>query len=316
MLSPARIALYKAEDYPLTEITIRPQRGPLLRRLLFLLVLFLLLIGVNLLYQPALNYSAIQSGEAGELLYAAGFDGFADEWQQYEGRRLAQMTDGVMQIGLEINDIIYSPSSPVYADFDVQVTIRPTNGERENDGYGLIFRLTDASDERACLRQFVTLCNLEKVPVLDTVIGLLAPAPKAQASGYYVFLISPDGYYSIWRGDENNNLAPVTVWHYSNGLLNEDLNVENRVRIVGRGSDFQFFLNGELVNLCVPLEGEQATGIAEECLGEVTDTWHDESFATGKLGLIVNGSTVAPITVEFDNFIVTMPEAPIEGDGL
>jgi hypothetical protein len=316
MLSPARIALYKAEDYPLTEITIRPQRGPLLRRLLFLLVLFLLLIGVNLLYQPALNYSAIQSGEAGELLYAAGFDGFADEWQQYEGRRLAQMTDGVMRIGLEINDIIYSPSSPVYADFDVQVTIRPTNGERENDGYGLIFRLTDASDERACLRQFVTLCNLEKVPVLDTVIGLLAPAPKAQASGYYVFLISPDGYYSIWRGDENNNLAPVTVWHYSNGLLNEDLNVENRVRIVGRGSDFQFFLNGELVNLCVPLEGEQATGIAEECLGEVTDTWHDESFATGKLGLIVNGSTVAPITVEFDNFIVTMPEAPIEGDGL
>jgi hypothetical protein len=316
MLSPARIALYKTEDYPLTETTTRPQHGLLLRRLLFLLVLFLLLIGANLLYQPALNYSAIQSGEASELLYAAGFDGFADEWQQYEGRRFAQMTDGVMRIGLEINDIIYSPSSPVYADFDVQVTIRPTSGERENDGYGLIFRLTDASDERACLRQFVTLCNLEKVPVLDTVIGVLAPAPKAQASGYYVFLISPDGYYSIWRGDENNNLAPVTVWHYSKGLLNEDLNIENRVRIVGRGNDFQFFLNGELVNLCVPHEGEQATGNAEECLGEVTDTWHDESFATGKLGLIVNGSSVAPITVEFDNFVVTMPEAPIEGDGI
>jgi hypothetical protein len=300
----------------LTETTIRPQRGLLLRRLLFLFVLFLLLIGANLLYQPALNYSAIQSGDAGELLYAAGFDGFADEWQQYEGRRVAQMTDGVMRISLEINDIIYSPSSPVYADFDAELTVRPINGERESDGYGIIFRLTDASDERACLRQFVTLCNLEKVPVLDTIIALLAPAPKAQASGYYVFLVSPDGYYSIWRGDENNNLAQVTVWHYSNGLLNEGLNVDNRIRVLGRGNDFQFFLNGELVNLCVPLEGEQATGSAEDCLGEITDTWHDESFAIGKLGLIVNGSTNAPITVEFDNFVVTMPEAAIEGDGL
>ena len=300
----------------MTETNPRPQRGSLLRRLVFLLALFLLLIGVNLLYQPALNYSAVQSGEAGELLYAAGFDGFVEEWQQYEGRRYAQMTDGVMRMGLDINDIIYSPSSPVYGDFDVEVTLRATSGEEESDGYGLIFRLSDATDERACLRQFVTLCNLEKVPVLDTVIGLAAPAPKPQASGYYAFLISPDGYYSIWRSNENNQLANVTVWHNSNGLLNMGLNTDNRIRVVGRGADFQFYLNGELVNLCIPLEGEQPTGNAEDCMGEVTDTWHDDSFATGKLGLIVNGSSHVPVSAEFDNFVVTMPQAPVEGDGL
>jgi hypothetical protein len=300
----------------LSETNPSPQRGSLLRRLAFLVVLFLLLIGVNLLYQPALNYSAVQSGEVGELLYAAGFDGFAEEWQQYEGRRYAQMTDGVMRMGLETYDIIYSPSSPVYGDFDVQVTLRATSGEEESDGYGLIFRLSDATDERACLRQFVTLCNLEKVPVLDTIIGLAAPAPKPQASGYYAFLISPDGYYSIWRSNENNQLANVTVWHNSNGLLNLHLNTDNRIRVVGRGADFQFYLNGELVNFCIPNEGEQPTGNAEDCMGEVTDTWHDESFSTGKLGLIVNGSTRAPVSAEFDNFVVTMPQAPVEGDGL
>jgi hypothetical protein len=300
----------------LSETSPRPPRSLFLRRLLFLSVLFLLLIGVNLLYQPALNYSAVQSGEAGELLYAAGFDGFVEEWQQYEGRRYAQMSDGVMQMGLEVNDIIYSPSSPVYGDFDVEVTLRATSGEEENDGYGLIFRLSDAIDERACLRQFVTLCNLERVPVLDTAIGLLAPAPEPKATGYYAFLISPDGYYSIWSSNENNDLDDVTVWHNSNGLLNTGLNTDNRIRIVGRGADFQFYINGELVNFCIPNEGEQPTGTAEDCMGNLTDTWHDDSFATGKLGLIVNGSTVAPVSAEFDNFVVTMPQAPVEGDGL
>lgn len=294
----------------------RPQRGLFLRRFILLMLLILLLLGVNLLYLPALNYNAIQSGEAGELLYAAAFDGFADEWQLYEGRRLAEMNEGVMRLSLDVNDVIYSPSSPVYEDFDVEVSMKAVTGPEESDGYGIIFRLSDAADENACLRQILMLCNFEKAPFLDTVIGLLAPAPKPQASGYYVFLISPDGYYSIWRGDENNNLAQVTVWHYSNGLLNEGLNVSNRVRIVGRGADFQFYLNDSLVNLCVPFEGEQFTGSAEACMGETTDTWHDESFATGKLGLILNASTIAPVSVEFDNFIVTMPEAPEEGDGL
>src|SRR5688500_9687401 len=184
------------KDFPLSETLPRPQSGSTLRRLFFLLILILLLLGVNLLYLPALNYNAVQTGEAGDLLYAAAFDGFADEWQLYEGRRIAQMSDGVMRLAADTNDIIYSASSPIYADFDLQVTMRATSGETESDGYGIIFRLSDATDENACLRQILMLCNLERAPLLDTIIPLLAPAPKAEASGYYVFLISPDGYYS------------------------------------------------------------------------------------------------------------------------
>lgn len=296
--------------------TINNEKGSSIRNILFLGFLVILFIAANLLYLPALNYNSVQSGAAGDLLYAAGFDGFADEWQLYEGRNFAQMSEGQMRLSLEVNDIIYSASSPVYADFDAEVTVMATSGEEENDGIGLIFRLSDASDENACLRAVPMLCSIEKTPLLGAGIALIAPAPEPQASGYYAFLISPDGYYSIWARNENNQLERVTVWHNSNGILNTSLNVENRIRVVGRGADFQFYLNGALVNLCIPLEGEQATGSAEDCLGTVTDTWHDESFASGKLGLILNGSTVAPVSAAFDNFVVRMPEEATAGDGL
>lgn len=297
-------------------ITTNNEKGLLLRRFLFLGVLILAFIGANLLYLPALNYNAVQSAAAGDLLYAAGFDGFADEWQLYEGRNFAQMSAGQMQLSLEVNDIIYSASSPVYGDFDAEISVLATSGAEESDGFGLIFRLSDANDELSCLRAVPMLCSIEKTPILGAGIALIAPAPKPKASGYYAFLISPDGYYSIWARNDNNQLDRVTVWHNSNDLLNTGLNVENRIRIIGRGADFQFYLNGSLVNLCIPLAGEQPTGNAEACLGTVTDTWHDERFATGKLGLILNGSTVAPVSAAFDNFVVRMPEAVSEGDGL
>lgn len=292
------------------------KRYPLWMRLTFLIVLILLLLVVNLLYQPAANWNSVQRGEPGELVYAAGFDSFEDEWQLYEGRRYARIQDGVLQMGLEVPDTIYSASSPVYADFDMSVTVRSIEGEMTNDGYGVIFRLSENANDQNCLRRFVLVCNLEQLPVLDTAIGILSPAPRPQASGYYVFLISNDGYYQLLRGDtESNLLEEVTIWHYSNGLLNEGIGQENRIRIVGQGNQFQFFLNGEPALLCVPLEEQLPTGTAEDCLGEETFVWEDDAFATGKLGFVLNGATLAGDIVEFDNFSVKIPnEIVFEGD--
>lgn len=290
--------------------TIQNTRNSLLRRLILLILLIVLLVGVNLLYQPVANWNAVQTGEAGELVYAAGFDGFEDEWQQYDGRLFSQIENGVLRMGLEVNDTIYSASSPVYADFDARVTVKATDGVLENDGYGIIFRLSDSGDnENSCLRRFVIVCNLENIGFLRVMIRLVSPAPQPQASGYYLFLISNDGYYSLFRGDtETDTVEQVTIWHYSKGLLNEGLNTENNIRVVGRGSEFQFYLNGQPALLCVPLEGQQPTGNSDNCLGEETYTWQDDSFATGKLGLVVSGENNSGTIVEFDNFSVFIPE--------
>lgn len=287
-----------------------------LLRLSMLLILVLALVGVNLLYQPAANVNNIQTGEPGELLYAAGFDGFTDEWAQYDGRRSAQIADGVLRMRLETPDVIYSASDPVYADFDLRVTTRATEGAETNDGYGVIFRLQENSDATGCLRQFVIVCNLEQIPLLDTAIALTAPAPQPQAEGYYVFLISNDGFYQLLRGNiETNQLEQVTIWHDSNGILNTGIGAENTIRVVGQSGQFQFFLNGESALLCIPNEGEQPTGNSANCLGRETYVWEDDTYSTGQLGVILNGATQAGDVVEFDNFSVTVPaDIIIEGN--
>lgn len=296
--------------------TTQAKQTSLLKRIAFLLLLIVLLIGVNLLYQPASNWNSVQTGEAGELVYSAGFDGFTDEWQQYEGRLSSQIQEGVLALSLEVPNTIYSASAPVYEDFDVSVTTRAIEGDLATGGYGVIFRLSENNNSDRCTRQFVIVCNLEQLPLLDTAIGLIAPAPQAQTNGYYLFLISNDGYYLIMRGNtETDFVEDMTIWHYSNGLLNEGLNAENRIRVVGQGNQFMFFLNGEPALLCVPLEGQQPTGTSDECLGEETFIWEDDSFARGQLGVVLNGASMDGDRVEFDNFTVTMPdEILIEGN--
>lgn len=286
-------------------------------RFMVFIVLVSVFIGVNLLYQPLTQQAiAIQTGAAGDLLYAAGFDGFTDEWQQYEGRLSAVIDAGVMTLALDTPDIIYSTSPLIYEDFDVRLTTKAVAGESSNDGYGIIFRLNEPDTTDSCQRQFIIICALEQIPLLDTSIALLAPAPQTEASGYYVFLISNDGYYQILRGNtDSNSLEDATIWHNSNGLLNEGIGVENRIRVVGQGNQFMFFLNDEPALLCVPLEGQQPTGTSDDCLGEETFIWEDDSFAQGKLGLVVSGATMAGDRVEFDNFTVIMPdEILIEGN--
>lgn len=141
---------------------VETKRNPLLMRFILLIVLIIALIGVNTLYQPASNWNTVQRGEPGELVYAAGFDGFDDEWLLFEGRRYAEIADGVLRLGLETSGTFYSSSTANYNDFDVIVTTRAVEGELANNGYGIIFRLSETSAEQGCTRQFVIVCNLGK----------------------------------------------------------------------------------------------------------------------------------------------------------
>lgn len=293
--------------------TANPKRSIKQRILLFVLLIMILVI-VNLLYPIAANWQPIVSGEPGELLYAAGFDGFMDEWQQYEGRTSAQIRDGMLQISAETSATIYSASAPIYEDFDASVRVTALGGSLENEGAGLVFRLQEP--RTTCDRSFVLACGLVDLPLVGSFAQILFPREDTGATGFYVFLISTDGYYSIWRSNESSQLEKATVWHYSDGLIKEGLNVTNTVRVVGRDDQFRFYINRQQVELCIPKPGEQPTGNATNCLGERSMVWVDSAFEKGQLGLVVNTNQFPGTIAGFDDFIVISPE-PIEtGDQL
>ncbi|MEM9951336.1 MAG: hypothetical protein AAF846_07045 [Chloroflexota bacterium] len=287
--------------------------NPLVTRIVLLVALIALFIGLNVLYTLFANPNRLSTGEAGQLIYAAGFDGFTDEWQQFEGRYNATIADGVMQMSVETADTIYTSAPPVLADFDVRVTVRATDGIMENEGHGIIFRLDEDENEGTCQRDWVILCALERLPYVNTAISLAFPID--QTRGFYMFVISNDGFYKLMKSNPETGIAEdVTIWHDSQGILNVGIGEYNQIRIVGQGNQFRFFLNDELLTLCVPLEGQQPTGSASDCLGTETTVWEDDSFSQGKIGLVLN-STGAGDVVEFDNFTIIVPdEMIIEGD--
>ncbi|MCU0514613.1 MAG: hypothetical protein MUE40_18830 [Anaerolineae bacterium] len=282
----------------------RPLRRPLWLRLLLLLLLVALFLGVNALYAPAITWQGILSDEPGRLLYAAGFDGFTDEWQQSAGRDSHLIQEGHLQISVTTSNVIYSAARPIFADFDARVTLTAVGGSEENEGAGLIFRLEEQRND--CDMPLKTLCDLATIDLFGVPLRLLfRPADRAP-QGYYVFLISTDGYYSLWRRDPAG-FNKVTVWHNSHGLINTGLNVANEVRVVGRGDTFQFYINGQPVTLCVPRPGEQPTGSADNCLGERVTAWQDGAFTTGRLGVVVHTADQPGTVVNFDQFIVLSP---------
>lgn len=289
-------------------------RRPLWQRLTGLLVLVMLFGAVNLLYRPAAAWQNILSGDPGELLYAAGFDGFEDEWQQSAGRDSHLIQAGKLRVSVETSTIIYSAARPVFADFDATVTLTAVGGAEDNEGAGLIFRLEETLDD--CDMPLKTLCDLGSLSgIFDVPLRMLFRPSDHSPQGYYVFLISTDGYYSLWKRDpDGDGLTKVTVWHDSAGLINAGLAATNQIRVVGRGDKFQFYINGQQVELCVPLPGEQPTGNAANCMGEKVTVWQDSSFATGRLGVVVNTDQKPGTVVEFDNFIVTVPASGSEQD--
>jgi len=245
------------------------QKRPIWQRLLMVLLLVVILIGVYQLREPAANWTPPPlTGDAGDLLYVSAFDGFTDEWEQYDdGRLIASIQEGVIQLSGQ-GGIPFSATKPIFADFDVQVTVNALENPAD-EGYGIVYRLQDPD-------------NL------------------------YMFWISTDGFYRVNRlvdGQEKR----LSTWIPSD-TIQQGLDVENTIRVIGRGNQFQFFINGAQVQLCVPDEPDgESTFSGGECFGEMVDTLVDDNFAAGQLGVVINASSDA-MTVNFDNFIVISPQ--------
>jgi len=242
------------------------------RNLIVVLVLALGLAGLTGVNRLAGGWHYVMSAPSGELMYVATFDegGFNADWQQYSGRLSAQIADGVMRIEAgAVNSGPYSVAAPYFADFDGHVEAWALSGP-ENNGYGMIFRLVDRQN-------------------------------------YYLFLVSSDGYYQVRRvvdGDEKE----LSTWIES-PVVNRGFDAVNKLRVVARGDQFQFYVNNEQVQVCVPNNPEAAsTYFMDTCIdGQMLDTLTDSSIAQGRIGVVATSLEQPDVVVAFDNLVVYSP---------
>lgn len=271
-----------------------------------ILILFGVLIGVNLAYDVVAQMRPTLSGAAGESLYAAGFDGFTDEWQQYAGRESAAIEDSTLRLSIETGNTIYSAAQPHFADFDLRVTTRAVEGDL-NNAYGVVFRLQEAATD--CDMPLQILCDISNLGLIGVPLQLIFDGGGGGVQGFYMFLISSDGYYSLWRG-EGSTSSRVSAWIPSDAI-NIDLNENNVIRVVARNDTYQFFINDQAVDLCIPNDPEAtSTYYLGECLeGAMQPTFVDSSLQNGQIGVVVDTvqTGITGIVVEFDDVIVLQP---------
>lgn len=286
------------------------------KRLGIVIVLFALLVGVNILYATYANDESILEGGAGDLLYVSAFDGFLDEWAIYEGQQSAQIIDETLQIDVSVaNQAAWSTAKPIFKDFDITLRATAIDGPIDN-AFGIIFRLQSGADEE-CELPMVILCVADGIPIVKAGIRLLVDSTSGNdAKNYYTFLISSDGFYSVWKV-ENGVESKLSAWIKSSSVKQE-MDAENTLRVVGRGSQFQFFVNGEQMQLCIPNDPDAiSTYAGGECIeGTMKSILVDDSISTGQLGALAqttqNGG--GGVIVQFDNMTVFSPAKNIESN--
>lgn len=240
----------------------------MLRNLIILAAPAAILIILNRLSPMIAEWHYVVPATPGEVLYAATFDDVAD-WELYGGRLSAQVADGALRVVVdEVDSLPYSAAAPYFSDFDLRVQSQAVAGPLDN-GYGVIFR--------------------EQGP-----------------DNYYLFLISSDGYYQA-RREVDGMEKTLSEWIPS-PLVNQGLGAINEIRVVARGDTFQFYINGELVELCIPNDPDGVSTYADSCIdGQMLPELVDDSIAEGRLGVIAVAFDEPGVEVDFDNVLVFGP---------
>jgi hypothetical protein len=249
----------------------------LLRRLGFFLILIAALVITFALSRFTSSWHYILPVEPGQVAYIATFDHLIEDWDQYGGLVEAQIADGTLR--LSADDVQKNPFSATqqhFADFDLRVEATPAEGPM-NNGYGVVFRVDDKDNN---------------TPTDDSL---------------YRFLISSDGYYAVERVIEGDRKW-LSAWNPSS-LVSQGINVTNWVRVIAEGDRFQFFINGQQVQVCVPDNPEgESTFSGDVCMGTMQDAIVDNAISSGKLGVGIWTDNEPGVVVEFDNFLVYGPE--------
>jgi hypothetical protein len=169
------------------------------------------------------------------------------------------------------NDGAYSVLNYNFADFDVRVNAKRTASVDPYDEIGILFRYHNPDN-------------------------------------YYIFKIRGDGFYRVERRKEGQTEV-LSEWHAAPEVL-QGLKATNRLRVIGQGDTFKFYVNEKALILCPNGPAKQkSTWSGENCLSNNTQTSvliQDATFRSGKIGIGVRVDT-AGTEVVFDNVVLTAP---------
>ena len=240
--------------------------------------------------------------DPGELLYATSFDDFNDEWDLFPGRDAAQvvsatalqLTGGGSQAAPLAGDVllikhgsgvpdevIWSSINRKFGDMDVRVTARLIDGPVDQNQFGIIFRYRYAED-------------------------------------FYVFRISADGYYSLTKV-RNGVQEKISDWGISDAIIQGEM--ANVIRVVARGDEFRFFINGQPVPLCMKGENETSMWANWEGPGicftdELRYVYKDGAFTQGRVALTAGTIDGSEIRVAFDDLVIVGPDPDVMTVGI
>lgn len=249
-----------------------------MRRLLTVFILVLLLVLAVAASRLTANIHYVVPVEAGQVAYAATFDDFVADWALSTGRLKSFITDtGTLRIELNESGFPFSQAKPYFADFDLRVQAAAVDGSEAN-AYGVIFRLQ----------------NKDNTSLAD--------------DDFYVFELSADGYYRVLRSFDGTQ-KELSTWIPSS-VINLHIGATNYLRVIAKGDQFQFFINNQLVQLCIPddPEDESTYPVTGECVGgKMLDTLTDASIPNGQVGVVAQSLDEDGISVEFDNLVIYGP---------
>ena len=272
------------------------------------------LLAANLVYSTLERAKPVLSGTGGQLLYVSAFDAYADEWDISAGQHSARIVDAQLEISVaDAQTAAWSAASPRFADFDLRVTATAHEGPIDN-AFGMIFHL-EARDESACDLPAILLCGLgDLLPLAGA--ALRQVFGSSTGASYLAFLISSDGYYSLWQADGGSSLA-ISAWIPS-PHIRPGLGQPNRLRVIARDNHYRFEINSQPAPLCIANDrGSQSTYAGGLCIdGSMRESYHVSHRRSGQLGMIAQATATGgggPV-IRFDDMLVTAPGSSGSGE--
>jgi len=239
------------------------------------------------------------AAEPGEVIYATSFDGYADDWDRFQGRDRAEIqpsgefgllaenaespavTGGALVItyGTPIaGGIAWSSLDRVVRDFDLRVTAQQVSGPYDQNQFGVIFRYRDEGN-------------------------------------FYVFRITSDGWYKLAKVTDGVEEI-VSDWGQSDAIHVSEMSSggemahrPNVIRIMGKGDRFRVWVNGQALPLC--LRGSNAVSMWSapgQCFtSELVDEYVDSALGQGQIALAAGTLDGSAVTVAFDDLVIVGP---------
>jgi hypothetical protein len=233
----------------------------------------------------------VEHPNPGELLFVTTFDDFNNEWDIQRGRD-SMLVDNSQILGVE--------DAQVTGDTLVVTYGSPYTGQ-------IVWSTLDRKFNDLDLR--VTARRVSGP--LDNQYGVVFR--YRDPDNFYFFQISSDGYYSLQKAKDGEREF-ISEWNTSDAIHQGD--VANDLRIVARGDEFRFYVNGEPMPLC--LKGDNAFSMWNVPTGEcVTDDltyiYQDSDFEQGRIALEAGSSsdTTSEVIVAFDNLVIIGPDSEV-----